>query len=175
MLRFFRRQKPVHETEIQRLRDSFELSNVSIRVYKRFIVTVAVRFAWSASKGASLGRQQSTWIGCRDYKTRACRNVSQYWDNSWITPSYNNDGHKKILLKKLGSPCSFFDFVEDHELLLVVCAANKSNGLPESYHLIDTNGNEPCSTTCRSSNLPQATCFTLSSLPGRTRKCVVTG
>lgn len=89
--------------------------------------------------------------------------------------SYTKDGNKRVLLKKLGSACSFFEFVEGEDLLLVVCAANPSTGLPESYHLLDTNGVDPCSTTCRPSYLSNAKCFTLARLPDHDGTCILTG
>jgi hypothetical protein len=142
------------------------------------VLNFLARFSWCSTQHPSLGCWQHFGIDRCYHKTRLFGAVSWYLIFfAYIThfSRYTASGNKRILLKKLGSPSCFFDFVEGEKLLLVVCAANPSSGLPEAYHLIDTNGNEPCSTTCRPSYLPQAKCFTIAELPDRNGRCLLTG
>ncbi|KAI6176600.1 Lethal(2) giant larvae-like protein 2 [Aphelenchoides bicaudatus] len=148
MLRFFRRQRPVQESDFQELRENFELNpSVSHGVPRN-----VHRLAADSVLGLTAVITKQGYLEL-----------------------YTTSGNKRVLLKKLGSLSSFFDFVEGEKLLLVICAANPSSGLPEAYHLIDTDGNNPCSTTCRSSYLPQAKCFTIAELPDQNGKCLLTG
>lgn len=58
MLRFFRRQRPVHESEFQELRDNFELSTVgflSLYIHILLLLIYLAHNSWSSTKRASIG------------------------------------------------------------------------------------------------------------------------
>ncbi|KAI6187786.1 LLGL domain-containing protein [Aphelenchoides besseyi] len=75
---------------------------------------------------------------------------------------YDKNGQKSVLLKKLGSPSTYFEFVEGAHRLLIVCVPSSSLSLPESYYVINTDGAEACSTVHRPKIFPAASCFCIS-------------